>query len=84
MFGQWMSCRYESEYFTFVIAVSSALSASFRTTGTYCQRALLLYGDGRWCEGPVDEVLTAPALSELYSHPMRIIQDGDTRHIITL
>lgn len=50
----------------------------------YCQRALLLYGDGRWCEGPVDEVLTAPALSELYSHPMRIIQDGDTRHIITL
>lgn len=37
-----MSCRYESEYFTFVIAVSSALSASFRTTGTYCQRALLV------------------------------------------
>ena len=37
-----MSCRYESEYFTFVIAVSSALSASSRATGTYCQRALLV------------------------------------------
>ena len=50
----------------------------------YCQRALLLYGDGRWREGPVDEILTAPTLSELYAHPMREIQDGadGTRYFI--
>ena len=42
----------------------------------YCRRALLLYGDGRWREGPVNEILTAPTLSELYAHPMRELHDG--------
>ncbi len=37
----------------------------------YCRRALLLFGEGRWCEGPVEEVLTAESLSELYGHPLR-------------
>ncbi len=50
----------------------------------YCQRALLLYGDGRWREGPAEETLTAPILSELYAHPMRELHDGATRHFIAL
>lgn len=52
----------------------------------YCQRALLLHGDGRWREGPVAEVLTAATLSELYAHPMREIRDGDAgaRYFIAL
>ena len=37
----------------------------------YCHRALLLFGEGRWREGPADEVLTAQSLSELYGHPLR-------------
>ncbi len=55
----------------------------------HCQRALLLYGDGRWREGPVDAVLTAATLTELYSHPMREIRDGnagpaESRYFIAL
>ena len=37
----------------------------------YCRRALLLFGAGRWREGPVDEVLTTESLTELYGHPLR-------------
>jgi iron complex transport system ATP-binding protein len=50
----------------------------------YCQRALLLFGDGRWHEGPVATTLTAPILSDLYAHPLREICDGDTRHFIAV
>ena len=48
----------------------------------YCQRALLLYGDGRWKEGPGDEVLTVENLSELYGQPLRTLPDGNARHFI--
>jgi iron complex transport system ATP-binding protein len=36
----------------------------------FADRALLLYGDGRWSIGPVGSVLTAATLSELYLTPM--------------
>jgi iron complex transport system ATP-binding protein len=36
-------------------------------TASHC---LLLYGDGRWAAGPVAEVATRAALSELYRHPL--------------
>ena len=43
----------------------------------FADRALLLFGDGRWSEGPAREVLTAHNLSELYNSPMLAIeQDG--------
>ncbi len=45
----------------------------------YCQRALLLYGDGRWQEGPMAQVIHADALSELYQHPLRELRDGESR-----
>ncbi|MDD5296066.1 MAG: ABC transporter ATP-binding protein [Rhodocyclaceae bacterium] len=45
----------------------------------YCRRALLLFGEGAWREGPVDEVLTAESLSELYGHPLRELRDGERR-----
>ncbi|HUI60863.1 MAG TPA: ABC transporter ATP-binding protein [Steroidobacteraceae bacterium] len=43
----------------------------------YADRALLLFGDGRWIEGPVSETVTDRRLSELYLTPMvEIAQDG--------
>lgn len=46
----------------------------------YCQRVLLLYGDGRWKEGPSADVLTSENLSELYGHSLRTISDGGLRY----
>ncbi|MDP2795530.1 MAG: ABC transporter ATP-binding protein [Sulfurisoma sp.] len=37
----------------------------------FCDRALLLFGDGRHVEGPVAEVLNEDSLTELYGHPLR-------------
>lgn len=43
----------------------------------FCDRALLLHGDGRTLLGPVDEVLTAPVLSELYGYRLtQLDHDG--------
>jgi len=36
----------------------------------FADRALLLFGDGRWSLGPVSSALTAVSLSELYLAPM--------------
>ena len=41
----------------------------------YCDRVLLLYGDGRTEIGPVTELLTAERLSVLYGHPLRTLDD---------
>jgi iron complex transport system ATP-binding protein len=48
----------------------------------YCQRALLLFGDGRWREGPSEQVLTAESLGELYGHSLRELRDGASRYFI--
>ena len=48
----------------------------------YCQRALLLFGDGRWQEGPSAQVLTAENLGELYGHSLRELRDGASRYFI--
>jgi len=43
----------------------------------FADRALLLFGDGRWHLGPVRTALTAATLSELYLAPMiELGQDG--------
>ena len=43
----------------------------------FADRALLLFGDGRWSLGPVSSALTALSLSELYLAPMMELgQDG--------
>jgi iron complex transport system ATP-binding protein len=43
----------------------------------FADRALLLFGDGRWHLGPVGTALTAATLSELYLAPMiELGQDG--------
>ncbi len=36
----------------------------------FADKALLLFGDGRWAAGPARELLTAARLSELYQSPM--------------
>lgn len=44
-----------------------------------CSHALLLMGDGSWEAGPVDQVMTAPALSRYLGHPIEIVMHGDRR-----
>jgi iron complex transport system ATP-binding protein len=44
----------------------------------WCDRALLLYGDGECGEGSVDEMLIAENLARLYGHPLRTL-DNDGR-----
>lgn len=48
----------------------------------FCDRALLLYGDGRTDCAAVDDILTAKTLSELYGYGLRQLQDGDHRCFI--
>ena len=48
----------------------------------FCDRALLLHGDGRVETGPVDALLTAERLSALYGHALRQIDDGGHRHFV--
>ncbi len=45
----------------------------------YCDRCLLLFGDGNWSAGPTDEVLTEDALQRLYGVPMREARLGGER-----
>ena len=40
----------------------------------FCDRVLLLYGDGRWEAGGTAELMTAERLSELYGHPVATLQ----------
>jgi iron complex transport system ATP-binding protein len=40
----------------------------------WCDRCLLLYGDGSWRLGPADEVLTEQAISRLYRMPVRRLE----------
>ena len=39
----------------------------------FCERALLLFGDGEWIEGPTSQVLNEDSLARLYGVPMREI-----------
>jgi len=48
----------------------------------FCDRALLVHGDGRTELGPVDDILTAPRLSELYGYGLRQLEDGGHRCFI--
>lgn len=48
----------------------------------FCDRALLLHGDGRSEDGPVDEILTADRLSALYGYRLRQIEDQGRRCFI--
>jgi len=41
----------------------------------FCDRALLLFGDGRHAEGPVAAVLNEDTLSALYGHPLRRVEN---------
>lgn len=48
----------------------------------FCDRALLVYGDGRCAQGTVDDILTAETLSELYGYGLRQIEDRGHRCFI--
>jgi len=48
----------------------------------FCDRALLVYGDGRTEIGPVDRILTAETLSKLYGYGLRQIEDRGHRCFI--
>lgn len=48
----------------------------------FCDRALLVHGDGRCEQGAVDDILTAATLSELYGYGLRQIEDRGHRCFI--
>jgi iron complex transport system ATP-binding protein len=76
-----------------VLQLFRALADSGRTVITtlhdptlaarFANRALLLYGDGRWSLGPVGTSLTAASLSELYLTPMVELARDDRRVFVT-
>jgi iron complex transport system ATP-binding protein len=45
----------------------------------YCDRFLLLYGDGRFAHGGAQEVLGAGQLGELYGFPLDVVEAGRDR-----
>jgi iron complex transport system ATP-binding protein len=49
----------------------------------FADRAILLFGDGRWIEGPARETLTSAALSELYLTPMIEIAADNRRVFVS-
>lgn len=48
----------------------------------FCNRALLLHGDGTHALGDSAEQLDADRLTKLYGHPLRMLQDGERRWFI--
>lgn len=42
----------------------------------YCTHALLLFGAGQWCAGPVQNMLSAEVLTRLYRHPVIAVDTG--------
>jgi iron complex transport system ATP-binding protein len=50
----------------------------------FAQRALLLYGDGRYRLGPVAQVLTAEELSALYLTPIEVVGGASRRAFIAV
>jgi len=42
----------------------------------YCTHALLLFGAGKWCAGPLDQMLSAEVLTRLYRHPVEAVNTG--------
>jgi iron complex transport system ATP-binding protein len=48
----------------------------------YCDRALLIHGDGRTELGSCREMLTAPRLTELYGHPLKEVESDGHRWFI--
>lgn len=49
----------------------------------YADKALLLFGDGRWATGPSQELLTAQTLSELYQSQMLELQKDGRRIFVS-
>jgi iron complex transport system ATP-binding protein len=43
----------------------------------FCTHALLLFGDGQCCGGPIATMLSGPVLSRLYRHEIRAHQTSD-------
>lgn len=48
----------------------------------YCNRALLLFGDGDWEAGPVERIVTAENLARLYGHPLRELRSEGGRWFV--
>lgn len=48
----------------------------------FCDRTLLLFGDGTHLEGPTDKIVDAASLSRLYGHPLRRIDAPHLGHPI--
>jgi len=43
----------------------------------YCSHVLMLFGDGDWCAGPCEDMLSENSLEKLYNCPVEMIQGRD-------
>jgi iron complex transport system ATP-binding protein len=50
----------------------------------FCNRALLLFGDGEWLCGASADLISVDNLSRLYGHPLRELRDGEQRCFVPL
>jgi iron complex transport system ATP-binding protein len=50
----------------------------------YCTHALLLFGDGECCAGPVGTMLSAEVLTRLYRHPVSAVETPHGTHYFPL
>lgn len=50
----------------------------------FCERALLLFGDGEWIEGPTVEVLNEDSMARLYGVPIREIRWDSGRTFVAV
>ena len=48
----------------------------------YCTHILMLFGDGDWQAGPVDELLTLENLEKLYQCPVESVQTTAGRRFL--
>ena len=48
----------------------------------FCNRALLLFGDGEWLAGDSADLITVDNLSRLYGHPLHELRDGERRSFV--
>lgn len=48
----------------------------------YCDKALLLFGDGEWLVGASSDIVTTENLSRLYNHPLHELSDDGRRWFV--
>ena len=76
MLELWRRCAAEQQAGLIIVLHDANLALR------YCQRTLLLFGDGRWRAGASGDVVCSEQLGELYGYPMRELGDASGRYLL--